>query len=306
MHVYYSPLCLKHAPPPNPAFAPKRLAAIVDALRAPGFDSLIWHEPPCITPEDLQLIHTPEYIANVLRPMTFGEERLLATDTWAVEGTAEAVLAAAGTVMTATEDVFNGRADQAFCLVSPGGHHAEADTALGFCFFNHVALAAIAAQKKMGARRIAVIDFDAHHGNGTQSLFWNFEDRLYISLHEDNPLSGFAHETGAWNNIINIPLPPKSAGDILPKIFDDKIEPKISEFKPDILFVSAGFDMHVEDPLSSLRLLKSDYRCLGKRLDDLSKKYCQNRLIGVLEGGYNLDVLGPCVASFIGGVENLK
>ena len=306
MHVFSHPACFKHNPPPDTTYAPKRLKAVIDALQTGCLRGLTWREAPALKPEELHLVHTPEYVAEVLRPIAAGEKRILAADTIAVNGTAEAALYAAGAVMTATSEVMSGSIQKAFCIVSPGGHHAEADAAGGFCFFNHVALAAISAQKKMGAVRIAVVDFDAHHGNGTQSLFWNFEDRLYISLHEETSLSGFANEKGAWNNIVNIPLPPKSSGDVLRKAFEEKIVPKLAAFKPDILFVSAGFDMHMNDPMSSLQLATEDYCWLGERLRECADKLCKGRLVAVLEGGYNLEVLGNCVAEFVKGLEDGK
>ena len=305
MHVFSHPACLKHNPPPDTTYAPKRLNAVIDALHTERFSSLTWCEAPALAPEKLYLMHTPKYVADVLCPIAVGKIRHLAADTIAVNGTAEAALYAAGAVMTATSEAMGGNIQKAFCIVSPGGHHAEADAAGGFCFFNHVALAAIAAQKKMGAARVAVVDFDAHHGNGTQNLFWNFEDRLYISLHEETALSGFANEAGAWDNVLNIPLPKKSSGDILRRSFEEKVGPKLALFKPDILFVSAGFDMHADDSLSSLRLATKDYYWLGERLRMLADKLSKGRLVAVLEGGYNLKVLGNCAAEFVAGSMGL-
>jgi len=204
-------------------------------------------------------------------------------------------------VMNAAAEVAQGNIRKAFCLASPGGHHAEADAAIGFCFFNHVALAAVAAQKKFGIGKVAVLDFDAHHGNGTQSFFWNFEDRLYISLHEDNSLSGFANETGVGNNILNIPLPSGSNGAAFRQAFEEKAAPKLESFKPDILFVSAGFDMHKDDPLAALCLDESDYLWLGRRARDLSDTLCGGRLVAVLEGGYRLEALAASAAAFVDG-----
>jgi acetoin utilization deacetylase AcuC-like enzyme len=299
MHIFSHPACLKHTPPPDPSFAPKRLKVVLDALRATRSDSLCFREAPPLAPEDLELAHTPAYVADVLRPIMNGDQTVFAPDAIAVSGTGEAALHAAGAVMTATGEVMAGRIGKAFCVVSPGGHHAEADAAMGFCFFNHIALAAIAAQKKMGAGRVAVVDFDAHHGNGTQSLFWNFENRLLISIHEETPLSGFTGETGAWNNILNLPLPKESGSEALREAFTEKVVPKLQAFKPDILFISAGFDMHSDDPLASLNMDLSDYRWLGEQLRGLSDTLCEGRAVAVLEGGYDLATLGECAAEFV-------
>jgi len=306
MQIYSHPSCLKHNPPPDPGYAPKRLQRVLAALKDPKFSGLVWVEDFApARKEDLCLLHTPGYVDDVLKPIGPGETRLFGNDTVAVEGTAEAALYSTGAALAATKDVIGGKALKAFCAVSPGGHHAEAEAALGFCFFNHVALAAVAAQKIWGIERIAVIDFDAHHGNGTQSFFWNFEDRLFISLHEDNPLSGFAHETGAWKNVLNRPLLRRSDGTTLRQSFLDKVVPKIDYFEPDMLFVSAGFDMHADDPLGLLRLHEDDFRWLGEQIRLLADRHCKGRLVAVLEGGYNIDVLGACVARFIEGIEGL-
>jgi len=299
MHIYTHPNCLNHMPPPEPDFAPKRVRTVMAALREARLIKPMWHEPPPLRTDELYLAHTPHYVDEVLH----SPPKAFAPDTFSSEGTAKAALASAGAVVWAASDVMLGKADKAFCIVSPGGHHAEADAAGGYCFFNHVALAAIAALKKFGASRVAVVDFDAHHGNGTQGLFWNFEDRLYISLHEDNPLSGFALETGAWNNVLNIPLPKKSGSDVVRSAFAEKVMPKIEAFRPDIIFVSAGFDMHAGDPLSSMRLGPDDYRWLGEKLRDISDKLCKGRLVAVLEGGYNLNTLGKAVAAFVEGLD---
>ena len=154
----------------------------------------------------------------------------------------------------------------------------------------------------MGAARVAVVDFDVHHGNGTQSLFWNYEDRLLISLHEENPLSGFAQETGAWENIVNIPLPRGSSGAFVRQAFREKVVPKLKSFRPDIFFVSAGFDMHRDDPLGSLALETEDYLWMGESLRESADALCGGRLVAVLEGGYNLDILGASVAAFVTGM----
>ncbi len=302
MRIFNHPSCLKHDPGPVPGFAPTRLKAVIDALKADKFRLLRWEDKtPAAKPEDLYLLHTPPYVADVLSPIEEGKERFFDKDTRAMSSTAEAALAAAGMVMHATDQVAQGKIRKAFCLASPGGHHAEADAAIGFCFFNHIALAAVAAQKKYGIGKVAVLDFDAHHGNGTQSFFWNFEDRLYVSLHEDNPLSGFARETGSGNNIMNLPLPVGSDGAAFRQAFEEKAAPNIEAFQPEILFVSAGFDMHKDDPLAGLCLEENDYQWLGRSLRDLSDTLCDGRLICVLEGGYNLEALAASAAAFVDG-----
>lgn len=305
MNIYTHPACFKHNPSSCPRQAPHRIDLVLKALKTERFKSLGWREPSRFSPEELYAAHQPDYVADVLRPIKQGEERSIGLHSIAVEGTAEAALFAAGAVVLATSDVLSGATDKAFCVISPPGHHAEADAASGFCFFNNIALAALIAQKKGGLKKIAVLDFDAHHGNGTQSLFWNFEDRLFISLHEETPLSGLSHETGAWNNILNLPLPPRSGGVEFRRTFETAVNPKLEAFKPDLLFVSAGFDMHTHDPLSTLCLKEDDYKWLGESLRRTTQSLCQGRLVAALEGGYNLDVLGNCVAEFVAGIEGL-
>ena len=299
--LYTHPACLRHNPGPDRDFGPARIRAVLAALKTLEFGQLIWREASPITLEHLRLVHTQEYIDSVLAPIPSGEERAFDFETFATRGTAEAALHAAGLVMQATDDVIAGRAHNAFCVVSPGGHHAEADKALGYCFFNHVAVAAVAAQKILGQSRMAVLDIDAHHGNGTQSVFWNHRDRLFVSLHEENNLSGFAHEIGAWGNVLNINLPTGSDHTAFEQALENQALPKIANFKPDILFVSAGFDMHKDDPLSGLCLETEDYARIGKRLKDFADVTCQGRLVAVLEGGYNLDALAASVAAFVKG-----
>ena len=304
-YIYSSPACLKHAPGPDCAFAPARLQAVTAALKAPEFSQLTWHSAPPITQAYLRAVHTQDYIDAVLAPVPDGEERTFSHDTVAVAGTADAALAAAGLVACATEAVIKGETRNAFCLASPGGHHAEADSACGYCFFNHVATAAVIAQKFLKQPRVAVIDIDAHHGNGTQSIFWNHEDRLFISLHEESPLSGFVNETGSWGNIMNIPLTTGSDGAAFRQAIKSQVLPKIISFKPDIMFVSAGFDTHKDDPMSGLCLNVDDYEQIARSVTECANSACQGRLVAVLEGGYNLDILGPSVAAFVKGMMGI-
>ncbi len=297
--LYFHPATLTHDPGPFPGMGPARLNAVRDALEGLG----AWHTAAQATPDLLGLVHTGDYIDSVLAPIAPGEERAFDFETFAMSGTAEAALYSAGLVAEAVRAVVAGEAGRAFCLVSPGGHHAEADTAQGFCFFNHVAMAAAMAQAMPGVERVAVLDFDAHHGNGTQSLFWNHERRLLVSLHEETGLSGFAHERGSAGNVLNIPLPPGSGSDPYRRAMVDKALPKLAEFAPDLLIVSAGFDMHRDDPLASMRLETADYAWTGAELAALADTDCAGRVVAVLEGGYNLDHLGACAAAFVSGLK---
>ena len=218
--IYVHPSCLGHDPKPVLGLAPARLRAVMDALHRPGFKALEWREAMPIDRNGLELVHTPDYVDSVLSPVPAGEQRAFDFETFATSGTAEAALHSAGGVLDAVKAVVAGEARNAFCLASPGGHHAEAEMAQGFCFFNHVAIAAVAALTLPGISQVAVLDFDAHHGNGTQSLFWSRKACCLVSLHEDLGLTGFPHERGAHDNILNIPLPSGSDG----KVFRDAIK----------------------------------------------------------------------------------
>lgn len=301
--LYFHPDCLLHNPGPDPTYAPARINTIIDRLRM--MEGLNWPNCKPASPNFLKLAHTQNHIDSILGFIPENEFRLFEKDTIATHGTTAAILASAGAVLTATKDVASEKTKNAFCLASPGGHHAEADMALGFCFANHIALAALYAQQ-MGFKRVAVIDIDAHHGNGTQNIFWNYPDRFYISLHEANDLSGFADETGVQNNIFNIPVPHHSAGEDYLRIFVDKVEPALTVFQPDFIFVSAGFDAHREDPLARLGLETTDYDRLGNRLAALADNLCGGKLVALLEGGYNLDYLGDCVAAFVTGMNQYE
>jgi acetoin utilization deacetylase AcuC-like enzyme len=295
--LYFHPACLAHDPAPLPGFAPARLQAVINALRGPAFEALEWVEPMPALQGQLTLVHTSDYVESVLAPVVPGEQKAFDFETFAMSATGEAALASAGAVLDAVAAVAGGEARNAFCLASPGGHHAEAEMAQGYCFFNPVALAA-----RRFAGRVAVLDFDAHHGNGTQSLFWSHPDCLLVSLHEDVGLSGFAHERGAYDNILNLPLPPHSDGAVFRAAVETQALPKIAAFEPHLLVVSAGFDMHRADPLSSLMLDVADYGWLGERLAACADVACAGRMVAVLEGGYDLDALAASVAAFVCGM----
>jgi acetoin utilization deacetylase AcuC-like enzyme len=300
--LYTHEACFGHNPGPDPPYAPARLRSVLDALKADDYKNLLWSSADPALREDLLRVHTEEFIDRVLAPLPKGEQQAFDHDTWAVGGTADASLASTGLVLKAVRDVVGGKTRNAFCVVSPGGHHAEADMALGFCFINHVAVASLFAQEKLHIQKIAVIDIDVHHGNGTQNLFWNDPRKLFVSLHEENTLSGFANETGCAQNILNIQIPHGSGGDYYQHVYQAEVEPKLTAFAPDLILVSAGFDAHRLDPLGHLSLEVEDYRFLGSRLASLADRLSKGRLVGVLEGGYNLDYLSSSVAAFVTGL----
>ena len=297
--VYSHDACLAHDLPQFPGLAPARLHAVRYELAK--LDCIDWRAAEAIDPKQLQLVHTPEYIADILTPIAQGTARRFDADTWAVAGTADAALHSAGLVVQAVRDVMAGDASKAFCLVSPGGHHAEAEMAQGFCFFNHVALGATV----LDSSRVAVMDFDAHHGNGTQSLFWNRQDRLLVDVHEETPRSGTPDETGAHGNILNLSLSHGSGSAAFRQVIETMALPKLREFKPDLLMISAGFDGHADDPLGTLGYQLDDYFWAGRQLARCADAVCGGRLVAVLEGGYNLDWLGLCAAAFVNGLTKI-
>ena len=294
--VYSHPDCKLHNPPPDATYAPHRLEVVENALK--NIPQLTWSSDAAFDRADALRVHTDDYLNTVLAERK--TPQLLGPDAWAVSGTADALRAATGLVTSAVRDVAAGKTQRAFCLTSPGGHHAEAEMAMGFCFINHVAVGAALAQI-LDFPRIAVVDIDAHHGNGTQAMFWNHSARLLISMHEEGP-SGHAHETGFADNILNIPLPHQTDGETYLKIFADRVMPKLDVFKPDFLFVSAGFDACEGDLLGQLKLKPQDYAPLGQQLADAANRLCGGRLVAVMEGGYNLATLGDCARAFVSGL----
>lgn len=300
--IYTHQDCALHNPGPDASYAPARLQCVLNSLKSLPSTRLGWSSETSLTDADLLRVHDTDYLKDVFTPIPHGTERQFDANTWAVSGTAAALRAATGLVISATNDVADGKIRNAFCIISPGGHHAEADMAQGFCFINHVAVGAAYAQESCGYARIAVVDIDAHHGNGTQSLFWNYPERLLISLHEDHGLSGFADETGRNDNICNIPLETGCTSTTYLAAFENIALAKLESFKPDFIFVSAGFDSCKNDPLAGLALEIDDYRILGQQLAMMADKLCAGRLVALMEGGYNLDQLGDCAAAFVSGL----
>lgn len=300
--IYTHPDCLKHNPGPDVSYAPARLNCVAEALKGKQFVALKWSSEACVTDADFLRVHDREYLDDVFAPVQPDAPRQFDTDTWAVSGTADSLRAATGLVVAAVKDVAMRKTRNAFCLATPGGHHAEVAMASGFCFINHVAVGAVLAQQTLGFPRVAVIDIDAHHGNGTQSMFWNHADRLCISLHEECGLSGFSDETGRADNILNIPLQAGCDSATYLALFKDIALTKLAAFKPDFIFVSAGFDACKNDPLAGLALEIGDYTILGQHLAAAADKLCAGRLVSVMEGGYNLSQLGDCAAAFVEGL----
>jgi acetoin utilization deacetylase AcuC-like enzyme len=290
MLVFTHPACLGHDPGPDHPESPARLEAVASALRA-QFPELEWREAPVAKLGDLCRVHERELIDMVLEQPVEGH-RMLDVDTVMSAGSATAALRAAGAGIAAVDAVMTGQAQTAFCAVRPPGHHATAQTAMGFCLFNNVAVAAAHARDKHGLERVAIVDFDVHHGNGTQAIFERDPTVQYLSTHESGiyPHSGSVYERGV-GNIHNALLPPGSGGFRFRNTWADQMLPMLDAFRPQLLLVSAGFDAHMRDPQADLMLEAEDFGWLTAELRKLANRHAQGRVVSMLEGGYDLQAL---------------
>lgn len=303
MRVYTHPACLRHAPGSGHPEAPARLEAVLDALRS-GCPELDWHEAPEASREHLARVHTARLIAQVLdepttAPRNLDEDTVMSTDS------AAAALRAAGAVVAAVDAVVGGETAMAFCAVRPPGHHADADTAMGFCLFNAIAVAAAHALAVHGLQRIAIVDFDVHHGNGTQAIFAAEPRVLHISSHQLPlyPQTGYPAERGV-GNLINAPLSPGAGGLEFRDLWRERLLPALDAFAPQLLLISAGFDAHRLDPLADLNLGAEDYAWISRELADIARKHAGSRVVSTLEGGYSLAALRESVVAHVRGLSS--
>ncbi|WP_020592638.1 histone deacetylase family protein [Kiloniella laminariae] len=286
--------------------SPHRFEAIMRALSEPVFDELDRRESPEIGREKLHWAHTEEHVSEIMRAIPATGYVALDGDTVVCKHSGEAALRAAGGICAAVDAVMNKDVDNAFCLSRPPGHHAERHRAMGFCLFCNPALGAYQARYEHGVERVAVIDFDVHHGNGTQDILWDDPNMFYGSSHESPlfPGTGSVGETGVANNILNCPLPSGGGSYEFRKAMDDYIFPAVQSFKPGLIIVSAGFDAHREDPLASINLEDEDFGWVSRRIVELADELCERRLVSILEGGYNTDALARSVALHVMALMN--
>ena len=292
------PACLDHQTPFGHPERPDRIRAIERALEKERFTSLIREQAPMAEIQSLVLAHPEDHILR-LRDISPREGLVrIDEDTTMSPGTYEAALRGAGGAVLAVDEVMTGKVRNAFVAMRPPGHHAERVRAMGFCFFNNAAIAARHAQKKYGAERVAIFDWDVHHGNGTQDILWSDQTVLYCSTHEAPlyPGTGALSETGEHGTIVNAPLNAGDGSEAFREAVDTVIAPRIDSFAPDLIIISAGFDAHWRDPLASLNLMESDFAWATQKLMDLADRHCSQRIVSVLEGGYDLEGLAKSTA----------
>ncbi|CAN7469828.1 histone deacetylase family protein [Rhizobium sp. LjRoot254] len=290
--LYEHPVFLEHHVPPGHPERPDRLRALNAALEHENFKSLKRLEAPVANEDAVTLAHPESFLIEVIRAMPEEGVRQIESDTHASPESLKAALTGIGGAMAGVDDVFTGKADNVFVASRPPGHHAEHDKVMGFCLFNNVAIAARHAQKAHGAERVAIVDFDVHHGNGTQDIFWADPSVLYCSTHQMPlyPGTGSRHETGA-GNIVNAPLSPNDDSASFRDAVRSRILPALNNFRPDLVIISAGFDAHYRDPLAQINLVGEDFDWITGQLMDIAGKYAGNRVVSVLEGGYDLEGL---------------
>ena len=301
MTLYVShPACLDHDTTANHPEHPDRLRAVEDALSHPDFDGLDRRDAPLATIDQIGLVHPSGHISAIEMASNHagtGSPVFLDADTVLSTGSYEAALRAAGAVCLATDAVLDGEAGNAFCAVRPPGHHAEPAKPMGFCLFNNVAVAGRHALGRDTINRVAIVDFDVHHGNGTQAVFQADPSVFYASSHQSPlyPGTGAAGEVGI-GNILNVPLASGAGRPELQAAYEGQVIPALVDFAPDMLFISAGFDGHTDDPLAGLDFTTDDYGWLTGLLCDFAADNCQGRVVSALEGGYNLQALADGVS----------
>jgi acetoin utilization deacetylase AcuC-like enzyme len=300
---YSHPACRLHDMGAGHPECPQRLDAITDHLRATGLDiALDFHDAPEVTLEQLERAHSAGYVSQLqdllVQVRDGGTARALDPDTIICPHTLAAAMHAAGAGIAATDDVLAGRAETAFCAVRPPGHHATRDEAMGFCFFNNVAIAARHALDVHGLSRVAIVDFDVHHGNGTEDIIAGDERVLMCSFFQ-HPLYPYSGAVPKGTNMVNVPVAPYTRGPAIREAIEAMWLPALTEFSPQMVFVSAGFDAHREDELGQLGLVEADYEWITHRLVDVARRHAQGRIVSCLEGGYHLGALSRSVAAHL-------
>ncbi len=295
--------CLLHDPGAGHPENPQRLAGIMQALHTSDISAMLeYNEALLGTDAQILLAHDEFHLEKIRQTAPAEGEASLDADTHMSPGSLDAALRAVGAACMGVDSLMSGAAETIFCATRPPGHHATAHQAMGFCLFNHVAIAALYARQKYDLGKIAIVDFDVHHGNGTQDIMRGQDGIFYISTHQSPlyPGSGEIRENRN-NNILNVPLHGGTGHNSYVSIFEEQIIPVLETWQPELLLVSAGFDAHQADPLAGLALTDQTYQWLGSQLKTVANNYCDGKLLSVLEGGYNLDVLPGSVIAYLQG-----
>ena len=298
--VYTHPASLAHETPAGHPERIDRIRVVHQVIASPHFKALIHREAPLGTEAQILRAHTPEHYRNILASAPEVGFEYLEPSTVMSPGTLPAALRAVGAACAAVDAVVAGEGENAFCALRPPGHHAEANRAMGFCLFNQAAISALHARAVHGLKRVAVVDFDVHHGNGTQDIFWNEKDLFYGSTHQMPlyPGTGAASETGV-GNIFNAPLKAGDGGEEFRAAMNGVILPALNLFEPELIIISAGFDAHVRDPLGSLKLVEKDFAWATLEIMDIADRHCDSKIVSVLEGGYDLQGLAGGVGAHL-------
>ncbi len=299
--LYEHDSALRHVTPPGHPEQVARIEAIRHTLDDDRFSALDRREAPMGDRADILRCHPEDYVARVEASIPAEGIRSLDADTHVSSGSLEAAMRGVGACCAAVDAVLAGEAKNAFVAMRPPGHHAETATAMGFCLFGNAAIAATHALDVNGLSRVAVLDFDVHHGNGTQDLLWNEERTLFASSHQMPlyPGSGHPHETGAYDNVMNVPLAPMTGGVEMKKAWGDMILPAVDDFAPELIIISAGFDAHAADPLANLNWSTDDFAWVTAAICDVADAHAQGRVVSTLEGGYDLNALAASVAAHV-------
>ena len=295
------PASLDHLTPPGHPERPDRMRAVAQILGESRFDKLLREEAPEGSLDVVRLCHDEHYVEELRRIAPDKGLIYLDGDTSMSPGTWEAVMRGVGGAVAATDAVMSGRAVNAFVAMRPPGHHAEISKPMGFCFFDHAAIAARHAQRKYGIARAAVVDFDVHHGNGTQDIFWADPTMMYCSTHQMPlfPGTGASGERGEHDTVVNAPLAPNDGSARFRAAFDNLILPQLTKFAPELIVISAGFDAHRRDPLANINLDAEDFGWVTRKLIDVADSSASGRVVSVLEGGYDLQGLKESVAAHV-------
>jgi acetoin utilization deacetylase AcuC-like enzyme len=295
------PACLEHLTPLGHPERPDRLRAIEHALEAEKFQSLARVQAPRAALEIIALCHPMDYITEIRDATPMEGIAHLDADTAMSPGTFEAALRAAGGAVHAVDEVLTKKAANAFVATRPPGHHAETARPMGFCIFDNAAIAARYAQDRHGIARAAIVDFDVHHGNGSQEIFWADKSVMYCSTHQMPlyPGTGAVNESGEFDTVVNAPLRPGDGGEAFRAAFEHRVLPRLRDFAPELIIISAGFDAHMRDPLANLNLVEADFAWATQKIMDVADRCASGRVVSLLEGGYDLEALANSAAAHV-------